>query len=111
MRCTEQPVFEKQKESVSMSHNYTELLNLCNVLALSQWICGHTFIIIIFEFWCPVSDIPSDTKTSDKSRVKTTTLTRLPAATQTTLKEKGRWDSIYSTADQRLPTALLRSVN
>lgn len=61
LRCTKQPVFEKQTESDFLSHNYMVLLNLCNVL-FSQ-IYGHTFISLLFfrsDALFLVSHIPSD---------------------------------------------------
>lgn len=61
------------------------------------------------DAWLPVSHRLSDTKTSDGARSVNTTVQQthpLPV-TQTALKGRGRWHSMYSTTDTRLPTALL----
>lgn len=52
------------------------------------------------DVWLPVSHRLSDTKTSDRARsVNTTVQTHPLPVTQTALKGRGRWHSMYSTAD------------
>lgn len=54
------------------------------------------------DAWLPVSHSLSDTKTSERARSVITTVQTHPLpVTQTALKGRGRWHSMYSTADFR----------